>query len=90
MSQLNFKLDANTLKFIGGAIIVAGAFAIMLPGFVSYAFGLSRILILVAVTVTLALILGQAYSRIIRRNASRQGVSSPAAEDSTVDTKSNT
>lgn len=87
---MNFKLDARTLKFIGSAIIVVAAFAIMLPGFVSYAFGLSRILILVAVTLTLALILGQAYSRLVRRSASRQSVSSQVPEDSTVDTKSDT
>jgi len=54
---------------IGGGIIVAAAFLIMMPGIVSYLFSLSRIFTIIAVTVGVAGVSGLIY---VRLKATRQ------------------
>ena len=44
----------KSFKFIGGAIIVLAAFAIMLPGFITYALSLGRVFTFVIVTLLAA------------------------------------
>jgi CDP-diglyceride synthetase len=61
------KLNKESLKFIGGAIIVAAAALIMFPGFLQVAFGLWRIFLVLIIAGGAALFLAYATMYIKRQ-----------------------
>jgi hypothetical protein len=61
--------DKETLKYIGGFLIVAAAALIMFPGFLQVALGLSRILLIVVIAGGSCLCLAIATRRIIKLKA---------------------
>lgn len=64
------------MKAIGGGFIVAAAFVIMLPGFVTYLFGLSRLLILVLVTLLIAFAIAFAVQHSMSRSRKKNAAGS--------------
>ena len=54
------------LQVVGGGLIIAGAFAIMLPGFVQYLFGLWRIFALIAMILIITITLVFVYHKTIK------------------------
>ncbi len=80
-------LNAKTLKMLGGGIIVAGAFAILFPGLLTYLFGLSKLLLLVVVTIGLASLMTFMLAKL-RRARSPRATAAPSAApaDTTSDT----
>ena len=69
------------LQYIGGGIIVACAFGIMMPGLVSYLFGLWRIFLLIAIIVITSVTLVVIYHRILRRKDDSKAVDSDDKDD---------
>ncbi|HMO22735.1 MAG TPA: hypothetical protein PKC98_17380, partial [Candidatus Melainabacteria bacterium] len=62
-------------------IIVACAFGIMMPGLVSYLFGLWRIFLLIAIIVITTVTLVVIYHRVLRRKADSKSVDSDGKDD---------
>ena len=58
-------------QYIGGGIIIACAFAIMMPGLVSYLMGLWRIFLLIAIIVITTVTLVVIYHRFFARKSSK-------------------
>lgn len=56
----------QAVKFWGTALIIAAAALIMMPGLLTYLMGLSRILIIVVVTLVVATIVGNIIFRLKR------------------------
>lgn len=56
-------------KVIGGGLIIACAFAIMMPGFISYLFGLWRIIVLIVTIIIVTVVLVYSYHRFIKKPA---------------------
>lgn len=48
------KLDKKTLNTVGGGIIVAAAFLIMMPGLIDYVWRLGRMFLIIFLSVLLA------------------------------------
>lgn len=69
------------LQYIGGGLIIACAFGIMMPGLVSYLFGLWRIFLLIAIIVITTVTLVVIYHRVLRRRADSKSVDSDAKDD---------
>ncbi|MBI1269659.1 hypothetical protein GC174_04420 [bacterium] len=69
------------LQYIGGGIIIACAFGIMMPGLVSYLFGLWRIFLLIAIIVITTITLVVIYHRVLRRRADSESVDSDEKDD---------
>jgi UPF0716 family protein affecting phage T7 exclusion len=61
------KEALQAIKFWGTALIIAGAALIMLPGLLTYFMGLSRILLIVIITLVIATIAGNIIFRLRRR-----------------------
>lgn len=75
------KINADTLKFIGGAIVVLAAALIMLPGFFSVALGLGRILLVIAIAGGACLLLAYTVHFLKRkRNPSDNPTSAPPTD----------
>ncbi|HEY9792815.1 MAG TPA: hypothetical protein V6D22_20610 [Candidatus Obscuribacterales bacterium] len=75
------KLSAATsekLKFVGGAIIVLAAAAIMFPGFLSLAWGLWRIFLILLVVGGSSLAIAYATRRLARLKAGENSGRKPA------------
>ena len=64
------KVEAKTLKYAGGAVVVAAAALIILPGLVGYISGLWRLALFVAVALLSAWALSVLVARI---TVARQG-----------------
>ena len=58
----------KSIQFILGGLIVAGAFLIMLPGFVTYLFSLWRIISLIATVLIVAWLIVFIYHKLVRKN----------------------
>jgi hypothetical protein len=58
------KLDADTLKFAGGAVIIAAAACIMLPDVLNYIGGLWRLGVMIVVVLFLAWLMANIVARI--------------------------
>lgn len=58
------------LQFIGGGIIIACAFAIMLPGFLSYAFGLGRVITLILLVIVSSWVVAFSFNKFRARGGS--------------------
>ena len=58
------------LQVVGGGLIIACAFAIMLPGFVAYLFGLWRIFALIAMIIIVTVTLVFAYHKLFKKSDS--------------------
>lgn len=69
------------LQYIGGGLIIACAFGIMMPGLVSYLFGLWRIFLLIAIIVITTVTLVVIYHRVLRRRADSKSADSDAKDD---------
>ncbi len=69
------------LQYIGGGLIIACAFGIMMPGLVSYLFGLWRIFLLIAIIVITTVTLVVIYHRVLRRRADSKSVDSDEKDD---------
>lgn len=79
------KFDAQTLKMIGGGVIIAAAFAIMFPGFIYYVGGLMRVSIFIIVTLTIAFICTFTFTKI--RSIKKPSTAAPPVKtDTTSDT----
>lgn len=53
-------------QVIGGGLIIACAFAIMMPGFISYLFGLWRIFALIAMIIVITVSVVFVYHKLIK------------------------
>lgn len=76
------KDKQNLFNLIGGGIIIAAAFAIMLPGVITYLFGIGRILLLVTMTLALAIAFAFVYAKLRKRltpNGQTQSATSAGA-----------
>jgi hypothetical protein len=77
------KLNADTLKFAGGAVIIAAAACIMLPDVLNYIGGLWRLGVMIVVVLVLAWVLANITARIqISRRAKLVEQSKSAGEES--------
>lgn len=65
----------DTIKFVGGALIVAAAGLIMLPGFISVFQGLGKILLMIVIAGGACLSL--AYVTLFIRRARQNGSATP-------------
>ena len=79
--------NADTLKMIAGALIIAAAAFIMLPDLAAYAQGLWRLAIMIALVVAIAASIALASVKAISAkkrllNASKPGTDSNARSDS--------
>jgi hypothetical protein len=58
------KLNAETLKFAGGAVIVLAAACIMLPDLLNYIGGLWRLAVMIVVVIGIACLIGNITGRM--------------------------
>ncbi|SRR5579885_1973857 len=82
--------DKNkVLQYAGGGLIVAAAFALMLPGWLFYLAGLWRIISLVVTMLVVAWLVVYIYHKLCppKKNQSRQpannGVNEPSSDEGT-------
>lgn len=66
---MKVALNKETLKYAGGAIIVAAAVGIMMPDLVKYLAGLWRLGVMIAVVITLAWLLAFARHKLTGQKA---------------------
>lgn len=76
---MRLAFDARLVKGLVGALIICAAFAIMMPGLLSYLGGLLRIMLIVAITLVTATILARLYVRI--KHAARKAKSENAENE---------
>jgi hypothetical protein len=80
-------LNPETLKLIGGVLVVGAALVIMLPGFLNLAAGLGRMALIVGIPLIICGGIALGMRRLARGN--KQMISPPVNETGTVDTTGN-
>lgn len=80
------QLNKQTLNMVGGGIIIAAAFVVMFPGFLTYFGGLMR----VAIFVTVTLLLAFSVSFILKKVRAAKDAVTSSQNTSAADTRSDT
>lgn len=57
----------KVFQFVGGGVIIAIAFGIMLPGFVTYAFGLWRFISIIVSMLLTAWLIVYIYHKLVKK-----------------------
>ncbi len=81
--------SAQSLKMLGGGIIVAGACLIMFPDLVGYLGSISRLLIIIVVAILSAAIVTRTFYKL-KRSKSAPAASSQQTVSAATDTTSDT
>jgi UPF0716 family protein affecting phage T7 exclusion len=62
----------KVFQFVGGGLIIAAAFAIMLPGFITYVAGLWRFISLIVSILLTAWLLVYIYHKLVKKDETRE------------------
>lgn len=71
-------MNLQTLKMIGGGLIILAAALIMMPGLLTYLAGLTRIFTYIAIVLIGAAVLSRVYATINAKNRKKAATSTTA------------